>query len=193
MASVNYTSTATTEAIRIYYQPRGITMTCHEKESNWAFIDMQNLHMGVKEKGWKIHWKRFRQYLEKEHNVTKAIVFIGYLKQNAGLYGSLIRSGFTIEFRPVKQLEDGTIDGGNVDADLASCVMDHKNDYDKAIIVADDGDYCRTIKSLDRQNKLKLIISSHSIEETSDLIKREIARRLLLSVHSIKDIVEFTN
>jgi len=40
-------------------------------ENNWAFLDMQNLHKGVCEEGWKIKWEYFREYLRKELNVTK--------------------------------------------------------------------------------------------------------------------------
>jgi hypothetical protein len=158
-------------------------------ENNWAFLDMQNLHKGVQEKGWRINWKLFRDYLEREHHVTKAVVFLGYLKNHTGFYNCLQRAGFILEFRTVTMLESGKIDGGNIDADLASYVMDYKNDYSKAIIIADDGDYYRTIKSLNEQNKLKLIISSHSFHKTSYLIKR-IASDLILSIDRLRHTIE---
>ena len=60
----------------------------------------------------------------------------------------------------------------------------------EAIIIADDGDYCRTIQSLNRQNKLKLIISSHTFRNTSQLIKQAVDNRLILSIHNIRYIVE---
>jgi hypothetical protein len=85
--------------------------------------------------------------------------------------------------------ENGEVEGGNIDADLTSYVMDYKNEYKKAIIVADDGDYRRTIQSLLRQNKLELIISSHSIEKTSKLIK-EIALKSIISIDSLKYLIE---
>ena len=158
-------------------------------ENNWAFIDTQNLYQGVKEGGWKIDWFGFRSYLREELNVTKAVAFLGYIKGNEYLYRIMRKAGFTLEFREVKILSDGTIDGGNVDADLASYVMDYKTEYHKAIIVADDGDYCRTIQSLYRQNKLKLILSSHTFRNTSQLIKQAVNSRLILSIHNIRNLI----
>ena len=158
-------------------------------ENNWAFIDMQNLYRGVQKKGWKINWEYFRNYLKVQFNVTKAVAFLGYIKEYEYLYKKIRRAGFSLEFREVKQLSNGVIDGGNVDADLASYVMDYKAEYHKAIIVADDGDYCRTIQSLNRQNKLKLIISSNTFNSTSQLIKQAVDNRLILSIHNIRYIV----
>ncbi len=158
-------------------------------ESNWAFIDMQNLYQGVKDGGWKIDWVPFRNYLSVQLNVTKALAFLGYIKEFEYLYRKLRNAGFTLEFREVKQLSNGVIDGGNVDADLASYVMDYKTEYHRAVIVADDGDYCRTIQSLNRQNKLKLILSSHTFRNTSQLIKQAVDNRLILSIHNIKNLI----
>lgn len=192
MINTSYISTATTYFSGLNFPQYGneIMLNIPKPEGNWAFIDMQNLYKGVQEKKWKINWKLFRQYLEQKYAVTKAVVFMGYVKENIGLYHSLKNAGFVLEFRKVNQLKDGRIDGGNVDADLASYVMDYKNDYEKAIIIADDGDYCRTIESLVRQKKLALIISSHSIKETSYLIKK-IAPKIILSIESLRPIIEY--
>ena len=159
-------------------------------ENNWAFIDMQNLHKGVQERGWRINWQCFRKFLGDKINVTRAIVFMGYIPEYRGLYNLISAAGFDLEFREVRKLKDGTVEGGNVDADLASYVMDFKNDYYKAVVVADDGDYCRTIQSLNRQNKLKLIISSHALRHTSELIKRVVRYEQILSIHSIRNLIE---
>ena len=162
------------------------------KENNWVFIDTQNLVKGVKEQGWIIDWKRFRSYLKENYSVTKAVLFMGRIPQNDWLYKMLTKAGFEIEFREVKQLNNGEIDGGNVDADLAGYVMDHKTKYSKAILIADDADYCNTIKSLQRQNKLKLIVSSHIMKQTSELIKRTVGEEMILSIHAIRNLIEFS-
>jgi len=33
-------------------------------ENNFAFIDGQNLNLGIQELGWKLDFSRFRQYLK---------------------------------------------------------------------------------------------------------------------------------
>jgi hypothetical protein len=176
-------------AINVSLQKRNlfISKEINYAVNNWAFIDMQNLHLCSKERGLKINWKKFRQYLSNTYQVSKAVIFMGYIKEMTFLYRRLQQAGFTLEFRPVRRLKDGTIDGGNVDADLASYVMDYKSEYSKAVIIADDADYCRTIQSLNRQHKLKLIISSHIMKNTSELIKQIVRRDQIVSIHTLRN------
>ena len=58
--------------------------------NNYAFIDAQNVHLGIKSLGWKLDWRKFRVYLKEKYSVTKAYLFIGYLSSNQDLY-SLVR------------------------------------------------------------------------------------------------------
>ena len=39
---------------------------------DYAFIDAQNLYLGIKELGWKLNFKRFRVYLKEKYGVEKA-------------------------------------------------------------------------------------------------------------------------
>ena len=157
-------------------------------ENNWAVIDMQNLH---KSTDYKIKWKIFRKYLKENLNVSKAVVFMGFIKENMPLYACLERAGFVLHFRKVRRLEDGTIDGANCDADLAMFTMDHKNEFNRVILIADDGDYCSMVKSLVRQDKLRLIITPHSINKTSELIKEVVPRNLIMSIHNLRNKIEY--
>lgn len=159
-------------------------------ESNWAFIDGQNFYKGIKAEGWKIDWFKFRSYLREELQVTKAVIFLGWRVDCRWFYSILEKAGFQIEFRETKRLKDGTIDGGNVDADLTGFAMDHKREYSKAVIIADDSDYCNTLLSLNAQNKLKLIISSHPIKSTSACLKKQIGIEKIISVHDLKNKIE---
>lgn len=58
---------------------------------NYAFIDSQNLYLGVKSQGWKLDWRKFRQYLRNKYNVIKAYFFIGQVAGNESLYTFLYR------------------------------------------------------------------------------------------------------
>jgi hypothetical protein len=57
-----------------------------KQKPNFAFIDSQNLNLGVKSQGWKLDWRKFRQYLRNKYNITKAYLFIGQLAGNESLY-----------------------------------------------------------------------------------------------------------
>ena len=54
---------------------------------NYAFIDSQNLYLGIKEQSWELDFARFRVYLDDKFNVSKAFLFIGYVPGNEGWAG----------------------------------------------------------------------------------------------------------
>ncbi|KKP99095.1 MAG: hypothetical protein US06_C0001G0069 [Parcubacteria group bacterium GW2011_GWC2_36_17] len=63
---------------------------------------------------------------------------------------------------------------GNCDADLVlQSVCDaYENKFDKAIIVSSDGDYAGLVKFLKERGKLKTILSPHTKNLCSILLKR---------------------
>jgi NYN domain len=95
--------------------------------NNFAFIDSQNINLGVNSLGWKLDWKRFRIHLKESYGVSTAYVFIGFLPENQGLYQSLQRFGYVLIFKPVTYRGDGKAKG-NVDAEL---VLQAMIDFDK--------------------------------------------------------------
>jgi len=48
----------------------------------YAFIDSQNLNLGVRSQGWVLDFKRFKKYLEDKYDVSKAFLFVGYVAGN---------------------------------------------------------------------------------------------------------------
>lgn len=128
------------------------------ESSVYAFIDSQNLNMGVKSMGWKIDYRRFRQYLRNKYGVTKAYIFIGYIPGNESLYTSLQKMGFLLIFKPTMELPDGKIKG-NVDAELVLHAMIELPHYNKAIIVSGDGDFRCLIEYLVKQDKLLKVMA----------------------------------
>ncbi len=45
---------------------------------NYAFIDGQNLYMGVRAQGWQLDFAKLRVYLSDKYEVEQAYWFIGY-------------------------------------------------------------------------------------------------------------------
>src|SRR5688572_20444359 len=68
--------------------------------NTYAFIDSQNLNLGTQRMGWKVDWRRFRQYLAEKHGVTKAYMFIGYMSENESLYDYMHELGFLVVLKP---------------------------------------------------------------------------------------------
>jgi len=52
------------------------------KSSIYAFIDSQNLNLGVRSLGWRIDYKKLRLYLKNKYNVERAFMFIGLVSNN---------------------------------------------------------------------------------------------------------------
>jgi hypothetical protein len=97
---------------------------------NYAFIDGQNLNLGVQALGWQLDWRRFRVYLQDKYGVARAYYFIGYIPGNENLYRRLQTAGYTLEFKPVLIPQSGG-PKGNIDADLVLRAMIDYDAYEK--------------------------------------------------------------
>lgn len=177
------------------------TVCMTEIEKIYAFIDSQNLHLGVCKdmkdaksgrityKGWELDYRKFRLYLKDKYGVSKAYLFIGHVPGNEMMYRSLQEMGYILVFKPTMPfIRNGVKDvKGNVDAELvlyASAVTYH--DYDKAIIVSGDGDFLCLVEYLDINNKLlKLLTPNHRY---STLLKKYV--HMIAEVSSLKNTLE---
>lgn len=148
----------------------------HMKSGNYAFIDAQNVHLGIKSLGWNIDWGKFRVYLTDKYNVTTAYLFIGFIQTKQDLYSMLQKAGYVLIFKPVIFDNDGKAKG-NCDADLVLRTILDKENYDKAIIVTSDGDFYSLIRYLYENEKLEMVLSPYS-KTCSKLLKKEAKEKI---------------
>jgi uncharacterized LabA/DUF88 family protein len=141
----------------------------------YAFIDSQNLNIGVQKSGWKMDWRKFRKFLADKYGVTKAFMFIGYIPENEDLYEQMHQAGYAVVLKPTFDLtrpqpemmevmhedmgqksepEDKKPVKGNVDAELVLWAMKEMSNYEKAIIVSGDGDFYCLVEYLDQKGRL---------------------------------------
>lgn len=144
--------------------------------NNYAFIDSQNLNLGVRELGWRLDFKKFRIYLKDKYFVKKAYLFIGFIPENQDMYVKLQNDGYVLIFKPTLPDKDGK-HKGNVDADLVLRAMIDFNDYGQAVIVTSDGDFYCLAQYLNSRHKLKAIISPNSAK-CSVLLKRVVNEKI---------------
>ena len=156
-------------------------MTTKHRPKVYAFIDSQNLNLGtsvdVKRngkliyKGWKLDFKKFYVYLKDKFRVTKALLFIGYIKENNSLYKKLRDFGYELVFKPTVNDRCGK-PKGNVDAELVlHCAAIEFKNYDKAVIVSGDGDFHCLLEYLENKKKLQAVIIPNRYSESSLLRK----------------------
>jgi uncharacterized LabA/DUF88 family protein len=143
---------------------------------NFAFIDGQNLHLGIAELGWRVDWRRFRTYLEEHYRVGCAYYFVGYIPNNQALYTRLQDAGYTLVFKPVSYRGDAK-PKGNVDAELVLQAMIEYPHYDRAVVVTSDGDFGCLVRYLYEQAKLERVLSPNR-KGCSALLKRAARERL---------------
>lgn len=146
----------------------------------YAFIDSQNLNVGVQKFGWKMDWQKFRKWLAEEHGVTKAFMFIGYVPEFEAMYEQLHEAGYMIVLKPTydmtKPMPDPVAEAaareksgaepeekkpvkGNIDADLVLWAMKEISNYDKAILVSGDGDFYSLVEYLESKKRLGKILT----------------------------------
>lgn len=152
-------------------------------ERVYAFIDSQNLNVSTQKFGWKMDWKRFRQWLADQYGVTKAYMFIGYIPENEQLYEQMHDAGYAVVLKPTfdmtrprlelaesesepkaaeaedKKPEEKKPVKGNVDAELVLWAMKEMSNYDKAIIVSGDGDFYSLVEYLESKKRLKHLLA----------------------------------
>lgn len=129
------------------------------KNTVYAFIDSQNLNLGVQSQGWKLDFAKFRIFLEDKYKVNKAFLFIGFIPKNKDLYSFLEKSEYKLIYKPVVESNSKSKPiKGNVDEELVLHTMIQFPNYQKAIIVSGDGDFCCLAEYLKNKNKLEKII-----------------------------------
>lgn len=129
-------------------------------EKVYAFIDNQNLYKSIRSLGWELDFARFRIFLKHKFRVSKAILFIGYIKENEDFYTKLSQMGYYIVFKEVLKTKHGY--KGNIDAELVlhAAKIEYPN-YTKAVFVSGDGDFKCLYDDLEKEGKLyRLLIPS---------------------------------
>ncbi len=128
-----------------------------QKETNYAFIDTQNLICGVERLGWLVDFEKLHRYLTDKYRVTKAFLFVGYLESFKNTYVFLEKIGYILCFKAVSGDVNGSIKA-NIDADLVLKAALEIDNYTGAVIVSGDGDFCSLVEHLKSVGKLKTVL-----------------------------------
>lgn len=160
----------------------------NKEEKVYAFIDSNNLNLGIQSMGWKLDFRRFRIYLKEKYKVSVAYLFIGYLPGNQDLYSFLQKISFVLVLKPTLPDKDGNVKG-NIDADLVLQAMMDYNNYDKAVIVTSDGDFYSLVKYLYENNKLKIVMSPYT--KTCSALLKKSAKEKIVFMDNLKKKLEY--
>ncbi len=156
----------------------------------FAFIDAQNVNLGVQSQGWRLDWGKFRQYLRNKYGVMKAYLFIGQVPGNEALYAFLQECGYILIFKPTlhHRVGDRIIVKGNVDAELVLHAMIEYKNYHQAIIVTGDGDFHCLIEYLEEKGKLLKILAP--TKHYSSLLRKFNQNHYIIRIDSLRVSLE---
>lgn len=152
------------------------------KKGNAAFIDNQNLNLGIQRMGWKMDWKKLRVFLKEKYNVDTAYMFIGYMPEYEDLYAQMHEAGYLVVLKPTLEMfqkpepvlspeqiaenkehpkpeKEKIATKGNIDADLVLYAVKEQENYDKALIISGDGDFYSLIEYLAARKKLLHVLA----------------------------------
>ena len=159
------------------------------KSNNYAFIDSQNLNLGIQKLGWKLDYKKFRVYLKEKYSITKAYLFIGFVPLNQSLYDRLQEAGFLLRFKPTIPDSDGKIKG-NVDADLVLRAVLEIDQYDKAVIISSDGDFYSLVDHLYETKKLEAVLCPD--KKNCSTLLRKSGKEKMRYMDNLRQKLEYT-
>lgn len=123
------------------------------------YIDGNNLYRSAKELGFEIDYKRFRVWLTQKYQTKNIFLFIGFLENRKDFYEYLKSCGFTLIFK--EAISFGESIKGNCDAELVLKSVDdyHLKNFDKFILISNDGDFGCLVEFLIKRNCFDTIIS----------------------------------
>lgn len=147
-----------------------------KEENNFAFIDSQNVNLGVQQLGWRVDFVRLRVYLHEHYRVSEAFLFLGYVPEYQKLYVSLRTAGYHLIFKPIVRNREGAIKG-NCDAELVLHTMINFNMFSRAVIITGDGDMACVVEYLKHEGKLRVLLVPN-LFRYSGLLKRAAGERL---------------
>jgi uncharacterized LabA/DUF88 family protein len=157
-------------------------MDRQNKKGNFAFIDNQNLNLGIQKNGWKMDWRKFRKFLKDNFNVDSAYMFIGYMPENEDLYNQMHEAGYLVVLKPTLEMFKVPVEAqsdrpdakddnkppvkGNVDAELVLYAVKEMPNYAKAIIISGDGDFFSLVEHLKEKGKLQKLMVPNRMYST---------------------------
>lgn len=143
-----------------------------EAVKNVAYIDASNLKFGVEQSGWRLDYVSFRSWLRDKFGVHRAILFMGLVQSNSGLYNYLQSIGYYISFKPAVVSKEGRTKG-KVDGELILSIAKdfYESCLEQAILVSGDGDYHCIVEFLKEKN-IPITIVSPNNKYLSLLLKR---------------------
>lgn len=141
------------------------------------FIDAANIFYSQKSLGWRLDYKKFLDYWNKQGKITGAYFYTAVISSNKkqlDFFKALKKIGYDVITREVKAIHDKRnktiVHKGNFDVKLAIDIVLKVKEFDVAILVSGDSDFEPAVEYLKSEQK-KIIIVSARGHVAQELIK----------------------
>lgn len=165
----------------------------NKEKNNLAFIDGQNLYLGIKQNGWNIDLLKFKTYLQDRYDIKEAYYFIGYLQEeNNDLYKEIQQAGFIVIFKNHNEYAISK-KKGNVDTDIVFEIMKNlveNTNFDKIVLVSGDGDYKKLVDYLIDKDRFKRILFPDGDKASSLYNKLDNKFKLSIDRQTVRQFIE---
>jgi len=147
------------------------------KDRVYVFIDAANILYSQQTLGWRVDYRKLKEYFEKECDLQDIYFYTGRVgknhKQNAFLK-KLKELGYQVTDKEVKRIKisRNTYEWkGNLDAELIIDALKNIDNFDTCILMSGDSDFAPLIDELKVKGKWVIVMSSkHHISK--ELIER---------------------
>lgn len=159
---------------------------------NYAFIDGQNLHLGVMADGWDIDLNKFMIYLKNKYHVTKSFYYIGFQdSQNSYLYNNIQNAWFKLVFKQ-QTIQSLTNKKWNVDSDMIfwamKCLIKEPSNFEKILLVTWDGDFKILVDFLIQEWRFEKLLLPN--KKRSSALLRKIDSKYINILSNLKSKIE---
>lgn len=140
-----------------------------------VFIDAANIIHCYKDTGWKVDFKKLKQYFESRCALAGIYYYSAFFEESVvqqSFFEMLSRKGFIMRLKKIKKIITGNGEvllKGNCDTDIVVDAVSVMDNYDTAVLMSGDSDFVSLVNLL-KGHKKKVIIISTRWHVAKDLI-----------------------
>ena len=157
-----------------------------------VFIDASNILYSQKSMGWKMDYRKLKDYLNSESEVVSLNYYtgkVGSFDKQANFLEKMEKIGYRITSKEIKLIKlnnNKFLQKGNLDVELALDSFKEKDSYDTLLLFSGDSDFAYLLDLLKLERK-KVIVLSTRKHISIDLLKRA----KYIDLRKIKNYIEF--
>ena len=157
-----------------------------------VFIDAANILYSQQTLGWRVDYKKLKEYFESECDLRAIYFYTGRVgadnKQNSFIK-KLEKFGYIVKAKEVKRIKiskNAYEWKGNLDVELTIDVIGNMNNFDTLILMSGDSDFAPLLDAVKGQHKRTLVMSTKG-----HISKELLDRAKYINLKKLKDFITF--